>query len=100
MLRPLGVHHADGRHEVGQDHDGEEDEDVVVEVGGQEGQHEASGDDVEGREEEPASSLAAEMYIVQFIFVVCAVHCSVQCSRVQIILYLSTQPNLIQAPSC
>ena len=62
VLRPLGVHHADGRHEVGQDHEGEEDEDVVVEVGGEEGENEASGDDVEGREEETAGSLAAEVY--------------------------------------
>ena len=38
----LGVNDAEGSYEVGDDHEGEEDEDEVVQVGGQQGEDEAS----------------------------------------------------------
>ena len=38
----LGVNNAEGSYEVGNDHESEEDEDEVVQVGGQQGEDEAS----------------------------------------------------------
>jgi len=56
VFAPLGVNDAERSYEVGDDHESEEDEDEVVQVGGQQGEDEASGDHMQDVEDQSPCS--------------------------------------------
>ena len=63
VLAPLGVDDAHGREEVDDNHETEEDEDVEVEVGGEEGEDEPAADNVEDVEDKATGSLTKITYV-------------------------------------
>ena len=76
MLAPLGVDDAESGDEVGEDHEGKDHQDVGMKVRSEQCKNEASEDNVENVEEEPACSLADNKKVRVFLYA--GITCRVQ----------------------